>query len=88
MHNTEMFMHFLALSLLTCVVLSDTECPVVTTIGGDRRADKSNLRLVQYNVEWLFIDYYSAMDCPGDGCTWKNSSEAETHLTYVSDDIR
>jgi exonuclease III len=87
--HTEMFIiHFLALSLLTCVVLSDTECPVVLIGGDDRRADKSTLRLVQYNVEWLFIDYYSPMDCPGDGCTWKNSSEAETHLSYVSDVIR
>ena len=65
------------------LVFADTECPIVTNIG-DRRSDKNKLRLVQYNVEWLFIDYYSAMDCPGNGCTWKNTSEAETHLSYVS----
>jgi exonuclease III len=74
---------FLLLSFFAGIVLSDTECPAVTTIG-DRRTDKSKLRLVQYNVEWLFIDYYSNMDCPGNGCTWKNTSEAETHLSYVS----
>ena len=46
----------LLLSFLANIVLSsDTECPAVTSIG-DRRADKNKLRLVQYNVEWLFID--------------------------------
>jgi len=65
------------------MVKSDTECPIVTSIG-DRRKDKSRLRLVQYNVEWLFVDYYSSMNCPGDGCTWKNQSEALKHLDYVS----
>ena len=39
-------------------IISDTECPVVTTIA-DRRIDNSTFRLVQYNAEWLFIDYYS-----------------------------
>jgi exonuclease III len=78
-----MIQWILLLSFFAGIALSDTECPTVTTIG-DRRSDKSKLRLVQYNVEWLFIDYYSAMDCPGNGCTWKNTSEAETHLSYVS----
>jgi exonuclease III len=66
---------------------TDTECPIVTSIG-DRRLDKSKVRLMQYNVEWLFIDYYNASDCPGDKCTWANTSEAETHMTYVSNVIR
>jgi exonuclease III len=74
---------FLILSLFAGIVFSDSECPAVTS-AGDRRSDKSKLRLVQYNVEWLFIDYYSNMDCPGNGCTWKNTTEAETHLSYVS----
>ena len=34
------------------------------------------LRLMQYNVEWLFIDYYKSADCPGNGCTWHNESVA------------
>lgn len=42
------------------------------------------LRLMQYNAEWLFIDYYAPMDCPGQGCTWKNQSEAETHMKYAA----
>lgn len=78
---------FLWAVLLLCMnafaVTSDTECPYVTTFD-DRRTDKTTLRLVQYNVEWLFIDYYSPMNCPGTGCTWINQSEAEIHLDYVS----
>ena len=62
---------------------SDTECPYVSSIG-DRRINKDKLRLVQYNVEWLFIDYYSPMNCPGTGCTWVNETEAEIHMDYVS----
>jgi len=77
-----MFLFF----LFARFVLSDTECPIVTTFG-DRRINKNTLRIVQYNVEWLFIDYYSPMDCPGNGCTWKNVSEAETHLNVVAERI-
>lgn len=43
----------------------------------------TSLRLMQYNVEWLFIDYYANMDCPGNGCTWHSHADAETHMSYV-----
>jgi hypothetical protein len=64
-------------------VIADTECPIVNTFE-DRRTDKNTFRLVQYNVEWLFIDYYSSANCPGNGCTWKTQADAQTHLSYVS----
>lgn len=69
--------------LLFVSCLSDKECPVITTIE-DRRTNKNSLRLVQYNVEWLFIDYYKPMDCPGSGCTWKNTNDASIHMNYVN----
>jgi exonuclease III len=65
-------------------VFSDTECPAAPSLSVDRRENKNKLRLVQYNVEWLFIDYCGSSDCPGNGCTWKNKSEANTHLKYVT----
>lgn len=71
------------LSLFLNTNFADTECPVVTTIG-DRRKDKHKLRIAQYNVEWLFIDYCSSSNCPGSGCPWKNLTEADTHMSYVS----
>ena len=69
---------------------SDTECPNIPKTGietgtTDRRTNQNNVRLVQYNVEWLFIDYYSGSDCPGNGCTWKNTSEAEIHMNSVAE---
>jgi len=81
-----MFKLFLFFSLFINLIhttFAETECPYIT-IAGDRRTDKTKLRLVQYNVEWLFIDYYSPMNCPGEGCTWKNATEAQTHMDYVA----
>jgi exonuclease III len=74
-------------SLFFQPIWSDTECPLVNH-PGDRRTNKNKLRLVQYNVEWLFIDHYNAFDCPGTQCTWKNLSEAEIHMNYVSNVVR
>jgi exonuclease III len=42
-------------------------------------------RVVQYNVEWLFIDYYAPADCPGSGCSWHTDSDARDHLSHVSE---
>jgi exonuclease III len=67
---------------LLIISRADPECPLVSTSSTNK---KGNLRLVQYNVEWLFIDYYSPADCPGQHCTWHNYSEASIHLNYVSD---
>jgi len=64
-------------------LFADTECPNIVTVS-DRRKDKNKLRLVQYNIEWMFIDYCSVSNCPGDGCSWKNTSEAQIHMDYVA----
>ena len=67
--------------------VADTECPNVDfskTGIKDRRADKNKLRVVQYNVEWLFVDYCNSSDCPGNGCTWKNQTSATKHLQSIS----
>jgi exonuclease III len=74
---------FLLFTIFWNIVFSDTECPVIKDTG-DRRTNKNNLRIIQYNAEWLFIDHYTSFDCPGSQCTWKNLSEAETHMSYVS----
>ena len=44
----------------------------------------SSLRIIQYNAEWLFTEYYEPMDCPGNGCTWKNLSHAQSHLNIFA----
>lgn len=68
-------------------IISDTECPIVNEIA-DRRQNNSTFRLVQYNAEWLFIDYYSSAKCPGSGCSWHTTEEAEEHLTNVANVLR
>jgi exonuclease III len=75
------------LFIVPMFVLSETFCPVGTS-QFDNRADKTRFRLVQYNVEWLFVDYYSASDCPGSGCAWHNETVAKEHLVQVSKVIR
>ena len=75
----------LLLALSAFFVKADTECPIVSEASvSDRRTNKTTFRLVQYNVEWLFIDYYSSANCPGNGCTWKTETDAQTHLSYVT----
>ena len=74
------FIYFIKIFTFTS---ADTECPYVSNFE-DRRINKDNIRIVQYNAEWLFIDHYSGFDCPGSQCTWKNITEAETHMTYFS----
>ena len=64
---------------------TDTQCPYtpsIPSISSDRRVDGTKLRLVQYNIEWMFIDTYS--NCPGTSCTWANQSEALIHMDYIS----
>ena len=77
------FLKSLILASLFIVIKSESECPFVQTPIQDRRNNTNSLRLVQYNVEWLFVDYYSNFDCPGS-CTWKNESEALKHLDNVA----
>ena len=66
----------------------ETYCPNVSTTNQygskDRRSNKTLLRFVQYNAEWLFLDYYASSQCPGSGCPWVNYTEAQTHLEYIS----
>ena len=72
---------------LNLVTSTDTQCPTAPSVPSDRRSNKNNFRLVQYNVEWLFTDYYSNAQCPGSGCAWSNQSEAQTHMEWVANVI-
>ncbi len=71
------------LFFLGSFVFGDTQCPTVPTTSKDNRLIANQLRLVQYNVEWLFIDQYQ--NCPGSGCSWSNQSMAQIHMKYVAD---
>ena len=82
-----MLLLILFLFSLTSSIYCDRECPNAPSISTDRRTNTSSLRIMQYNTEWLFIDYYASSDCPGNGCTWKNNSQATTHFSYVANVI-
>jgi exonuclease III len=43
---------------------------------------------MQYNAEWLFIDYFKNSNCPGSGCPWGNTTVAETHLQTVTNVVK
>jgi exonuclease III len=79
------FLSVLASSVVNRLILaSDTkDCPFLLS-QNNILPPSSGFRLVQYNAEWLFVDYYAPMNCPGNGCTWKNESEAQIHMQYVS----
>lgn len=72
------FLVLLFLGLVYC----DTECKYAPSSPEDRREDKTKLRLLQFNAEWLFIDEYNG--CPGSSCTWENSTVAAEHLDAIS----
>ena len=86
MNLTGLLALFLTYSI-SPLINADTECPIVSSIG-DRRKNKNTLRLVQYNAEWLFIDYYNGANCPGNGCSWHTLSDAETHFSYVTNVVK
>ena len=58
---------------------NDTQCPYINTT---KTNTASNTRIMQYNVEWLFLKTYN--NCPGSGCSWANLADATTHLDYLA----
>ena len=83
-----LFVLFFIANTILYKTSADYECPIVPANPIDRRPSNTSFRIVQYNVEWLFVDYYAPMDCPGTKCTWVNESEALIHMKYVADVVR
>lgn len=78
---------YLAEIFFSIVLSTPTECNEIAKPIQDRRIDNSTLRLVQFNAEWLFIDYCNASDCPGNGCSWHTLNDAQYHMSLVSEII-
>ena len=57
----------------------------------DRRSNKYQLSIAEYNVEFLFLNSSSCtthtLSCPGEDCRWNNDSEAISHMQYVANVI-
>lgn len=61
------------------VTISYADCPIPKTPGKDRRTDPNTLRLVQFNVEWLFMT-----PCQDYGCPWANQEEQQEHIDSIA----
>eukprot|EP01095_Lingulamoeba_sp_RSL-Kostka_P011328 TRINITY_DN427_c0_g1_i1.p1 TRINITY_DN427_c0_g1~~TRINITY_DN427_c0_g1_i1.p1 ORF type:complete len:445 (+),score=106.96 TRINITY_DN427_c0_g1_i1:84-1418(+) len=72
----------LLISMLISITLSDN-CHISATPGEDRRTNKDELIIVQYNVEWLFI---SSSNCPGNDCL-NHIKEIAKELVSLNADI-
>jgi len=76
------------MSFFKFVFSSSYDCPHIKyNYSNDRREDNSKLRLVQFNAEWLFIDYHSSSNCPGNGCSWTTFDDANYHMSLISNII-
>jgi exonuclease III len=97
MFKNILFKGLLLISLITKTVYSfnDSQCNLSPSMSRYRSYLRTNnniesntnniLRIMQYNVEWLFTNEYN--DCPGNGCTWINTDEAFKHLEVVQQNI-
>ena len=79
-----MFVVFFLFLFTLSLTKSEPDCPFISSSSNYTNLNKNSIRIMQYNVEWLFLDYYKPMDCPGNGCTWVNESQANSHLEYVA----
>jgi len=59
---------------------NNTECPYISQPPIQNNVSKT--RIMQYNVEWLFLKTYN--ECPGSGCSWNTLSDAQIHLGYLA----
>lgn len=78
---------FLSLTLYACSITKYSNDTF------DRRANKYELTIAEYNVEFLFTDVnsscstYHQLSCPGDDCRWNNESMALQHMQYLANVI-
>jgi endonuclease/exonuclease/phosphatase family metal-dependent hydrolase len=66
------------LAVLICFTEAAPGCPAAPPTPGDRRPDRTRLRVISFNVEWLFCG------CDGRG-PWNGPEEAQQHLEEVGD---
>lgn len=68
---------------------STVGCPKAPSTAEDRRINKNTLKIVDWNVDWLFTNVSHDMGqivCPGS-CDWKNQSIALEHLKTVAENL-
>lgn len=76
---------FCSLLSVPLTVESEKCGPTVISFNAtDRRSNKEELVVANYNVEWLFLNGGSGnVTCPGE-CPWKTKKEALSHLNDIA----
>lgn len=60
-------------------------CHFAPSVPEDRRPNPNRLRLVQYNVDFFFLDQSSGgLVCPGTDCPWPDAATAQAHALRVA----
>ncbi|KNC99470.1 uncharacterized protein SPPG_05705 [Spizellomyces punctatus DAOM BR117] len=63
-------------------------CSQAPVEAGDRRENKDELTVGNFNAEWLFINGGTGgLVCPGRSCPWKNKKMALEHFSRVAKTI-
>ncbi|GAB9474730.1 hypothetical protein Gpo141_00011848 [Globisporangium polare] len=65
-----------------------TACPTAPATAGDRRPNKSQLTYATYNTEFLFLQGYGTLNCPGADCKWATATDAQNHIAQVAKIIK
>lgn len=68
-----------SLWIIVLISIVKADCPIPYSPGKDRRTNPDKLRLVQFNVEWLFMT-----PCQAYGCPWSNEEEQQEHIAAIS----
>lgn len=76
----------LSIGLFLAFTHADTQCPYINSTAPNNY-NPNTVRIMQFNAEWLFVDYYEPFGCPGEACPWKNESQAIQHLDMIADVI-
>jgi len=77
----------LALCALGALAALNYDCYKAPSKPGDRRTNKDALTVAQYNLEWFF-NTTGLAKCPGTGCPWNNTAQADQHIKTIAGIIR
>ena len=73
-------MQIVLLLVLALITFVNADCPLPKTPGKDRRTNPNILRIVHFNVEWLFMT-----PCQEYGCPWTDMKEQQKHIDSVAE---
>ena len=72
----------LLIVLFSCAFATNTNDTQCYTVSKPTSVSQTKVRIMQYNVEWLFLKTYNG--CPGTSCSWPDLSTATTHLNSLA----